>query len=171
MFLRGELLRLADKVAKRLRDGGLEARTVAIKVRFADFTMVSRSHTLGEASAVGQRIGEAARDLFSGIDLHQSVRLIGVRGENLVPSGGSAIALWDADEEWRRVEGALDDATARFGGGAVTRAAFVGRRDRATGGRGEADAVRRAGARERRAGGAGGTPSPGTDLGTAAPER
>ena len=170
-FLRGELLRLADKGAKRLRDGGLEARTVAIKVRFADFTMVSRSHTLGEASAVGQRIGEAARDLFSGIDLHQSVRLIGVRGENLVPSGGSAIALWDADEEWRRVEGALDDATARFGGGAVTRAAFVGRRDRATGGRGEADAVRRAGARERRAGGAGETSSPGTDLGTAAPER
>lgn len=142
-FLRGELLRLADKVAKRLRGSTLEARTVAIKVRFADFTTVSRSQTLGEASAVGQRLGEAARELLAGIDLSQSVRLIGVRGENLVPAGGSALALWDADEEWRKVEGALDDATARFGGGAVTRAAFVGRRDRETGGRGEANVARR----------------------------
>ena len=148
-FLRGELLRLADKVAKRLRDGGFEARTVAIKVRFADFTMVSRSQTLGEPSAVGQRIGQAARDLLGGLDLQQAVRLIGVRAENLIPAGTAALALWDPDEEWRKVEDALDGAAARFGGGAVTRAAFVGRRDRATGGRGEADAVRRDRERER----------------------
>lgn len=148
-FLRGELLRLADRVAKRLRDGGLETRTVAIKVRFADFTLLSRSQTLGEPSAVGQRIAQAARDLLDAVELSQPVRLIGVRAENLVAAGSAAMALWDTDEEWRKVEGALDDASARFGGGAVTRAAFVGRRTRETGGRGEADAVRRDRERER----------------------
>lgn len=153
-FLRGELLRLADRVAKRLRDGGFEARTVAIKVRFADFTLLSRSQTLGEPSAVGQRLAHAARELLDALLLSQPVRLIGVRAENLVPAGSAAMALWDTDEEWRKVEGALDDATARFGGGAVTRAAFVGRRARETGGRGEADAVRRG--RERRDGDASG---------------
>ena len=153
-FLRGEVLRLADRVAKRLRDGGFEARTVALKLRFADFTTVGRSQTLTEPSAVGQRLGEAGRELLAGIDLGQAVRLLGVRAENLVPAGSSALALWDPDEEWRKVEDALDGAASRFGGGAVTRATFLGRRDRATGGRGEADALRRG---EARGGGPGGT--------------
>ena len=153
-FLRSEVLRLADRVARRLRDGGFEARTVALKVRFADFTTLGRSQTLGEPSAVGQRLGEAARELLAGIELRQAVRLLGVRAENLVPAGSSALALWDPDEEWRKVEDALDGAADRFGGGAVTRATFLGRRDRTTGGRGEADALRRG---EARGGGPGGT--------------
>jgi len=142
-FLRSEVLRLADRVARRLREGGFEGRTVALKLRFADFTTVGRSQTLGEPSAVGQRLGEAARELLAGIELRQAVRLIGVRAENLVPAGSAALTLWDADEDWRKVEDALDDAADRFGGGVVTRASLVGRRDRVTGGRGEADVRRR----------------------------
>ena len=134
---------LADRVARRLREGGFEGRTVALKLRFADFTTVGRSQTLGEPSAVGQRLGEAARELLAGIELRQAVRLIGVRAENLVPAGSAALTLWDADEDWRKVEDALDDAADRFGGGVVTRASLVGRRDRVTGGRGEADVRRR----------------------------
>lgn len=124
--LRAELLRLADRVAVRLRRAGLEAGGAAIKVRFSDFTTITRSQTLPEPTAVGQRLGEAARSLFASVDRHDPVRLIGVRAERLVPAGGAAIALWDDDEDWRRVEGALDDAAARFGTGAVTRAAFLG---------------------------------------------
>ena len=90
-----------------------------------------------------QRLGEAARELLAGIELRQAVRLIGVRAENLVPAGSAALTLWDADEDWRKVEDALDDAADRFGGGVVTRASLVGRRDRVTGGRGEADVRRR----------------------------
>lgn len=125
--LRAELRRLSDRVGARLRKNGWEAATVAIKVRFADFTTLSRSQTLDAPTAVGQRIGDAARELFDGIDLVQSVRLVGVRVEKLCAAGGSSLALWDDDEEWRNVEEALDDATARFGRGAVTRAAFLGR--------------------------------------------
>ncbi|QIG40509.1 DNA polymerase IV [Microbacterium sp. 4R-513] len=124
--LRSEFRRLADRVGSRLRKGGWEASTIAIKVRFADFTTISRSQTLPEPTNVGQRIGEAALELFASVDRVLPVRLVGVRGEKLRPTRDDAPTLWDDDEEWRRVEGALDDAVARFGTGAVTRATLLG---------------------------------------------
>lgn len=128
--LRSELRRLADRVAARLRSGGWEAAGIAMKLRYADFTTLSRSTTLAEPTDVGQRIGETAIVLFDDLDLAQPVRLIGVRAERLKPSGAGALALWDDDAEWRRVDAALDDARERFGGGAVTRASVLGpRRD------------------------------------------
>ncbi|MFJ4225009.1 DNA polymerase IV [Microbacterium sp. NPDC089695] len=126
-FLGAELARLADRVAARLRRAEWEAATVSIKVRFDDFRTLTRSQTLPEPTAVGQRIGEAARGLFAQIDRHDPIRLIGVRAENLRPAGGGGIALWDDDEDWRRVEGAMDDAVARFGNASITRARHIGR--------------------------------------------
>ncbi|GAA1913338.1 DNA polymerase IV [Microbacterium aoyamense] len=126
-ILRGELRRLADQVGARLRRHGWEASTISIKVRYADFTTITRSQTLVEPTAVGQRIGDAAHELFATVDRSQSVRLIGVRAEKLRPAGGSALALWDDDAEWRSIEGALDGAAARFGKGAVTRANLLGK--------------------------------------------
>ncbi|RLK49297.1 DNA polymerase IV [Microbacterium telephonicum] len=127
--LRSELRRLGDNVASRLRRGGWEAATIALKLRYADFTTVSRSLTLPEPTNVGQRIGEVAIGLLAQLPLDQPVRLIGVRGEKLRAGGGFA-ALWDDDEDWRRVDDALDGARARFGRGAVTRASVLGpRRD------------------------------------------
>lgn len=125
-MLRAELRRLADRVAARLREAGLSATTIAIKVRKADFTTLSRSQTLAEPTQVGQRIGEVAVELFGRLDLDQPIRLVGVRGENLRASDGSVLALWDDDAEWRRIDEALDDAHARFGRGAVTRASALG---------------------------------------------
>lgn len=124
-FLRSELLRLADRVATRLRRAGWEAGAVAIKVRFADFTTVTRSQTLSEPTSVGQRMGEIAQGLLEHVDRRDPVRLIGVRAERLRESGGVS-ALWDDDAEWRRIEGALDDARARFGARMITRARHVG---------------------------------------------
>ncbi|QAY61474.1 DNA polymerase IV [Microbacterium protaetiae] len=127
-ILRAELRRLADRVGARLREAGWEARTVSIKVRFADFTTLTRAQTLPEPTAVGQRIGAAALELFDQLERPLPIRLIGVRTEKLRAGGSGALALWDDDAEWRQVEGALDDATARFGAGAVTRAALLGTR-------------------------------------------
>ncbi|GAB2836073.1 DNA polymerase IV [Microbacterium insulae] len=126
VVLRAELRRLADRVGARLRANGWEASTIAIKVRFADFTTITRAQTLAEPTAVGQRIGDAARDLFDGVERSLPVRLIGVRAEKLRVAGSAPLALWDDDGEWRRVEDALDDAAARFGRGAVTRATLLG---------------------------------------------
>ncbi|PZU47249.1 MAG: DNA polymerase IV [Microbacterium sp.] len=128
--LRSELRRLSDRVASRLRGGGWEAATIALKLRYADFTSLSRALTPPEPTDVGQRIGDIVIGLLDALDLAQPVRLIGVRAEKLRPSGAGALALWDDDEHWRRVDAALDDARGRFGGGAVTRASVLGpRRD------------------------------------------
>ena len=126
-FLRAELLRLADRVAVRLRRADWECGTVAIKIRFDDFSTLSRSQTLSEPTSVGQRIGEAAQTLYESIDRRDPVRLVGVRAEKLRPAGGAAFALWDDDEHWRKVEGALDDARARFGNTTISRARHLGR--------------------------------------------
>ena len=129
-MLRSELRRLADRVAARLRSGGWEARTIALKLRYADFTTLSRASSLPEPTDVGQRIGDVAIGLFDALELTQPVRLIGVRAEKLRPGGAAIAALWDDDEDWRRVDAALDDARTRFGGGVVTRASVLGpRRD------------------------------------------
>ena len=128
-LLRSELLRLADRVGARLRSSGWHAGAVAIKIRFADFHTVSRSLSLREATDVGQRIGETAVALFDQIDRSDPVRLVGVRAERLREAGLGAIALWDEDEEQRRLEGMLDDARAKFGVGTITRARHIGRGD------------------------------------------
>ena len=128
-FLRAELLRLADRVASRLRRAGWEASTVSIKIRFDDFRTLNRSQTLAEPTAVGQRIGEAAQALFELIDRRDPIRLVGVRAEKLQPAGGGGMGLWDDDEDWRRVEGAVDSAVARFGSATITRARHIGRGD------------------------------------------
>ena len=124
-FLNAELLRLADKVAARLRGGGLEASGVAIKMRFTDFQTITRSQALPDPTAVGQRIGQVARELFASVDMRAPVRLIGVRAERLVPAGSGALALWDDDGEWKQVEGAVDALAAKFGAGSITRATFL----------------------------------------------
>ena len=130
VVLRTELRRLADRVAARLRAGGWEAQTIALKLRYADFTTLSRSVTLPEPTHVGQRIGDVAIDLLAQLPLSQPVRLIGVRGERLRSAGGGMIPLWDEDADWRAVDEALDSARARFGRAAVTRASILGgRRD------------------------------------------
>ncbi|HTN56393.1 MAG TPA: DNA polymerase IV [Microbacterium sp.] len=132
-LLRSELLRLADRVGARLRAAQWQAGAVAVKIRFADFSTLSRTTSLAEPTEVGQRIGETAVALFDQIERRDPVRLVGVRAEKLRPAGGGALALWDDDEEQRRLEGTLDDARERFGVGMITRARHVGRsRERGT---------------------------------------
>lgn len=121
-----ELLRLSDAVAKRLRSGGWVARTVAVKVRFGDFTTLTRSQTLAEPTDVAQRIAAEARALFraAGAD-GRGIRLLGVRAENLLPTGAVERGLWDDDEGWRETEETMDALTARFGSAAIQRASLL----------------------------------------------
>ncbi|HEY1106894.1 MAG TPA: hypothetical protein VGE78_12170, partial [Agromyces sp.] len=99
--------------------------TVVLKLRYGDFRTVTRSRTLGEPTDVARRIyDEASAALGELVGDGARIRLIGVRAEQLRPSGGGA-ALWDPDEEWREAERAIDEVTARFGRGAVRPAALV----------------------------------------------
>jgi DNA polymerase-4 len=124
--LEREMLRLADAVGARLRRHGLQARTVVLKIRFEDFTTVSRSRTLAEPTDVGRRIYEEARALYAASGFAgRPVRLLGVRGEQL--SGRVAdLGLWDDDEAWRETEQVVDEIARRFGRSVVRPAALLG---------------------------------------------
>ena len=128
--LHRELLRLSDAVGARLRRAGVQARTVSLKLRFEDFTTISRSRTLAEPTDLGKRIYEEARSLYDAASQGgRPVRLIGVRGEGL--SGAVAsLGLWDDDEQWREVEGTVDAIGSRFGAGVVRPAALLGETQR-----------------------------------------
>jgi DNA polymerase-4 len=123
-----ELLRLAERTAGRLRDGGWLARTVSIKVRFADFTTITRSRTLEVPTDVGQELYETARALFDALGLDRArIRLVGVRAERLVRAGDTPRQLeLGAREHGRRdAELAADRAARRFGAGAVRPATLL----------------------------------------------
>lgn len=125
--LRRELLRLSDDVAVRLRRAGVVGRTVVLKLRYGDFRTVTRSRTLGEPTDVARRIyDEASAALGELAGDGARIRLIGVRAEQLRPSGSGAM-LWDPDEEWREAERTIDEVTARFGRGMVRPASLVKR--------------------------------------------
>ncbi|GAA2025149.1 DNA polymerase IV [Agromyces tropicus] len=120
-----ELLRLATDVGVRLRRAGVLARTVTLKLRYGDFTTVTRSRTLAEPTDVARRIYEEALvPLADLVGDGRRVRLIGVRAEHLRPAGDGA-PLWDPDEEWRDAERTVDEVVRRFGRGAVRPAALV----------------------------------------------
>jgi DNA polymerase IV len=127
--LRRELLRMAAQVAERLRADALVCRTVVLKLRYADFTTITRSRTLAESTDLGRRLYEEARSAYEGVGAHAPVRLIGVRAEQLSPSGDAQPGLWETDEGWRDAELAIDDVSERFGRGAVGPASLLRRSD------------------------------------------
>ena len=97
-------------------------RTVTIKVRFADFTTITRSRTLRDPTDVSRDIYATARSLFDALGLQRArIRLVGVRMEGLVEGEGAAIqaTLDEPEHGWRDADKAVDRASARFGAGAV----------------------------------------------------
>lgn len=130
--LERELLRLSTRTSERLRDAGLEARTIAIKVRWDTFETVTRSRTLQEPTNATQRVYRTARELFAALAPGgrppRPVRLIGVRAEQLIPAGSEGQALWDDDEQWRALDSAVDEVRGKFGAAGLTSARLLGGR-------------------------------------------
>jgi DNA polymerase-4 len=125
--LRSELLRQSDAVAVSLRRAGLVGRCVVLKLRYTDFSTVTRSRTLAEATNVGRRIYEEAAASFDVLAARGiRVRLIGVRVEQLGDGDGAGVGLWDPDDDWRGAELAVDSVSARFGLGSVRPASLLG---------------------------------------------
>jgi len=128
-----ELLHLAERTAGRLRATGTLARTVSIKVRFADFATITRSRTLGVPTDVGQELYETARALYDALGLDRArIRLVGVRAERLVDAGTASQQLELGAREYgrREAELAADRAARRFGAGAVRPATLLRRSGR-----------------------------------------
>ena len=109
-------------------------RTVSIKVRFSDFTTITRSKTLRDPTDISRDIYDTARALYDALGLQRArIRLVGVRVEQLVDSDGAPIqgTLDEPDHGWREADRAVDRASARFGSGSVRPASLID--DRRTG--------------------------------------
>ncbi len=129
--LRRQLLKLSDRTAARVRAAGLVGRTVSIKVRFSDFTTITRSRTLRDPTDVSRDIYDTACSLFDALALQRArVRLLGVRMEQLLDRSGAPIqaTLVEPEAGWREADRAVDRASARFGAGSVRPASLLGDR-------------------------------------------
>ncbi|MBX7446178.1 MULTISPECIES: DNA polymerase IV [unclassified Arthrobacter] len=117
-LLHRELLRLSHRTAARLRTSGMVARTVALKLRFADFSTVTRSRTMQTPVDSAQLIYSVAQQLLASLGSRaMAVRLVGVRAEQLEEASRTArqLSFDRRDENWRAAEQALDEVTRRFG--------------------------------------------------------
>jgi DNA polymerase IV len=123
-----ELLRLSAKVAHRLRQGKVVGRVVSIKVRFADFTTITRSKTLGDPTDITHEIYATAATMYNKLGLQRArVRLVGVRVEGLLPRSGvdRQLVLGERERGWPHADQAIDRATLRFGSGVVIPASLL----------------------------------------------
>jgi DNA polymerase-4 len=123
------LIGLVDSVTRRMRAAGRVGRTVVLRLRFADFTRATRSHTLPQATAETHAILAVARELLAiamPMIERQGITLVGIAVGNL--ENDDAIQLALPFDHWSggALDEALDEVRARFGSTAVTRAVLLG---------------------------------------------
>jgi DNA polymerase IV len=116
-ILESTLSHLCQKAAKRLREAGLHARTVSITLRYANFTTITRSHTLSEPSDLDTIFLRTVRDLFSSAwNGTANLRLVGVEFSSFT-AGSGQMDLLDPGrrEKLERLARATDSLRDRFG--------------------------------------------------------
>ncbi len=136
--LGAELVALSDSVGSRLRAAGVAGRTVTIKVRFGDFSTITRSHTLDSAIDSGVVLAREAKRLLEEVDVAPGVRLIGVGVSELDDPGHRQLALdLEGDDAstplWHDVDRAIDRIRDRFGTEAIHPGGVTGAGTRGTG--------------------------------------
>ena len=111
---------MTEKASARLRDRELFAKTISIKVRFSDFTTISRSKTLPQPIDSTQEIYEIVRTLYKALKIDRArLRLVGVSLENLQEGAHEQMLLGSREKGWREADTAIDRARARFGSSSV----------------------------------------------------
>jgi DNA polymerase-4 len=124
------LVGLVDRVTRRMRAAGRVGRTVVLRLRFDDFSRVTRSHTMPRATAETLPVLTALRALLvtaTPIVERRGLTLVGVAVGNLDDDGAVQLTLPFDRRSGGALDAALDDVRERFGSGAVTRAVLLGR--------------------------------------------
>jgi DNA polymerase-4 len=124
--IEAELLRQCERVGSRLRRAGLAGRTVTLKVRYPDFTTVTRSQSLDSPVDVAHDLFTVVRALLARAGVGGPVRLLGVGVSALEPAGGPRQLGMDRPAAWDDVAGAIDRIRHRFGEDAVSPARLLG---------------------------------------------
>ncbi|WP_307483021.1 DNA polymerase IV [Pseudarthrobacter sulfonivorans] len=124
-----ELLRLSHRTAGRLRSSGMVARTVALKLRYSDFSTITRSRTVHTPVDSAQLIHAVALQLLDSVGPRpMTVRLVGIRAEQLEEAAQTSLQLsFDRrDDNWRAAEQVLDQVSRKFGNKSVLPASLLG---------------------------------------------
>jgi DNA polymerase IV len=124
-----ELLAMAEAVASRLREAKLAGRTVNLKVRFGDFTTITRAQSVATPIRTGPELLAVGRALLAGIDTAQGVRLLGISAGNLTEPGALQMSLLDGTEtsavDWDDATSTMDAIRHRFGKDAIGPARLI----------------------------------------------
>ena len=119
--LESTLLRLSEMVGRRLREQDFAARTIQLKLRYSDFSTITRAHSVAVPTAVDTEIFAAIRKLF--YDNYQSgrpVRLLGVHASNFQDQPEQMDLLNDGlHQRWARALSASDRLRDKYGDSAV----------------------------------------------------
>jgi nucleotidyltransferase/DNA polymerase involved in DNA repair len=114
------LLAHAQRLSGRLRRSGLKARTITLKVRYSDFTTITRSRTIETATDGSRKLFRVAGELVEELDIgNRQIRLLGLGGTSLEPGDTPTQLGIGADIDWERVEDAVAVVRERFGDTAV----------------------------------------------------
>ena len=121
---------LVDRVTRRMRAAGRVGRTVVLRLRFADYSRATRSHTLPRATAETHAILMTARWLLAAAlpaVERRGLTLIGVAVANLEDDAAVQLALPFDPYAGGALDAAIDEARDRFGSRALVRAVLLGR--------------------------------------------
>jgi DNA polymerase-4 len=125
------VINLIDRITRRMRNADRTGRTLTLRLRFNDFSRVTRSHTMARATGSTEPILAAARQLIAAATpmfADRGLSLIGFAVSNIDRDGAQQLELpFDARVDLSAVDVAMDDIRRRYGNGALTRGVLVGR--------------------------------------------
>jgi len=116
-LLKATLRYLSERVGSELRQRGKQARCITLKLRYADFTTITRSHTLKQASNTDQAIFDTGLKLLNRARAQekQPVRLIGIGVSNLVELGKQLDMLDSSAQRQEQLNRAIDRIRNKYG--------------------------------------------------------
>ena len=119
--LEATLARLSEMVCRRLREQNLRARTLQLKLRYSDFSTITRARTLSSATAVDSEVLTAIRDMFRVNWNRKAVRLLGVHAAHFEDESPQ-MNLNDAaaHDKWNQALSAADRLREKFGESAIS---------------------------------------------------
>jgi DNA polymerase IV len=119
--LESTLMRLSEMVGRRLREGNLHARTIQLKLRYKDFTTITRAHTLPAPTQLDGEIFEQARTLFrKNWKQASQVRLLGVQASSFEAQVEQINLLEGGRQQrWKDALAAADRLRDKFGESSV----------------------------------------------------
>lgn len=113
------LLAHAQRLAMRLRQAAAMPRTISLKVRYDDFTTVTRSRTRSVGIDSSREIFKIAKEMLSDVPADRPVRLLGLAGSSFDTVTGGTQLLFGEDDSWNRVSRVVGDVEDRFGPSSV----------------------------------------------------